>query len=181
MAQDRFYWQTTYVNQIECRPLPYVHKITGHGWVPVLYEAQIELDLTECTERNPSWEATSISAGQEIPRLWWNPKFHYRVHKCHWTLSCASRIQFLTPIISNMYFNILASMPRSSKWYLPFSNFFPYQPRGYRSTGILRNRWMEMWGRNRPSLIRRRRRRSMRATCPIHLILFEFFLFWHRG
>jgi hypothetical protein len=32
-------------------------------------------------EQNPSWEANSVSASQEIPRLLRNPKVHHRVQK----------------------------------------------------------------------------------------------------
>jgi hypothetical protein len=31
-------------------------------------------------EQSPSWEATSHSDGQEIPRLLWSPKVHYCLH-----------------------------------------------------------------------------------------------------
>jgi hypothetical protein len=32
-------------------------------------------------QQSPSWEVTSHSASQEIPRLLWNPKVHYRVQR----------------------------------------------------------------------------------------------------
>jgi hypothetical protein len=38
--------------------------------------------LTYCMEQSPSSVANRFSASQEIPHILWNPKVHYRSHKC---------------------------------------------------------------------------------------------------
>ena len=38
--------------------------------------------LTYSIEQSPSWEAHRFSASQKFPCILWNPKVHYRIHKC---------------------------------------------------------------------------------------------------
>jgi hypothetical protein len=48
--------------------------------------------LTYAMEQVSSWEANRFSANQEIPRILWNPKVHYRIDKCPPSVPILSQI-----------------------------------------------------------------------------------------
>jgi hypothetical protein len=46
--------------------------------------------LSHSMELSP-WEANRFAASQEIPRILWNPKFHFQINKCPSTASILSQ------------------------------------------------------------------------------------------
>jgi hypothetical protein len=81
---------------------------------------------TYSMEQSPSWEANRFAASQEISRILWNPKVHYRIHKCPPPVSILSQLNPVhTPSshFQNIRLNIiLPSVWQQQKWVLKITS-----------------------------------------------------------
>ena len=116
------------------------------------YFLEITYFLTYSIQQSHSWENNRFSASQKIPPISWNPKVHYRIHKCPPPLLIFSQlnpVHTLTSLLPKIHLNIiLPSTPVSPQWYLSLR--FPYRIPINASPF------------------------PIRATCPAHFILLYF-------
>ena len=79
--------------------------------------------------QSPSWEANWFAASQEIPRILWNPKVHYRTHKRPPPVPILCQpnpVHIPTSHLLEIHPNIIhPSTPRSRQWSLSLR--FPHQ------------------------------------------------------
>jgi len=76
--------------------------------------------LTYSMVQSPSWEANWFAASQEIPRILWNLKVHYRTHKCPPPVPILGQpnpVHIPTSHLLEIHPNIMhPSTPRSPQW-----------------------------------------------------------------
>jgi hypothetical protein len=87
-------------------------KISGSSYKLWAYFKCVKLPylLNYSMELGPSWEDNQFSASQDVPRIIWNSKVHYRIHKCpppNPILSQIDPVQTLTSHFLKIHLNVI--------------------------------------------------------------------------
>jgi hypothetical protein len=81
----------------------------------IIYSYLVTYLLTYSVEQSPSWEANRFVASQKIPRILWNPKIHYRNHKCPPPIPILIQLNsFRTPISHFLKIHLNIILPTTS-------------------------------------------------------------------
>ena len=106
-------------------------------------------------ERSLSWEANRFRATQEIPNILWNPKVHYRSHKCTPPVPILSQLDPVHTPPHPTYWRSILILSSYLRLGLPSGLF----PSGFPTKTLYTAL---------PSPIR--------VTCPAHLIFLDFII-----
>jgi hypothetical protein len=80
-----------------------------------------------------AWEGTRSSASQEIPRVLWNPKFHYRIPKSQLPVATVSQISPVHFLETDLKFILILSSRKRCSW---LSVTMPFPDDGVQETPI---------------------------------------------